>query len=344
MPNAFLVRGLILVVALIGARALAVEPTDNAPEQAEIVSVQKIWDKAPHNAFTDLIRFKDRWFCVFREGQAHVSPDGALRVLTSDDGETWESAALITSATADLRDAKIHLTPDGQLMLGGAAALHDTSRHTHQSQVWFSPDGRAWSDAIDVADPDFWLWRVTWHNRMAYGFGYGCHDHNRQIRLYRSADGETFETVVENAFDQGYPNETSLVFLEDDTCLCLARRDEGTRTAQLGRSQPPYEQWTWTDLGQPLGGPHMIPLPDGRFVAAGRLYDGHERTSLLWLDPAAGTLTEFLELPSGGDTSYPGLVLHEGLLWVSYYASHEGKSSIYLAKVRLPSADQPAAE
>ena len=47
-------------------------------------------------------------------------------------------------------------------------------------------------------------------------------------------------------------------------------------------------------------------------------------------------LTEFLPLPSGGDTSYAGMVLHDGLLWVSYYASHEGKTSIYLAKVKLP--------
>jgi len=34
---------------------------------AELVEVRKIWDQAPHNAFTDLRRFQDRWFCVFRE-------------------------------------------------------------------------------------------------------------------------------------------------------------------------------------------------------------------------------------------------------------------------------------
>ncbi|MBX3731392.1 MAG: hypothetical protein KF791_02220 [Verrucomicrobiae bacterium] len=49
----------------------------------------------------------------------------------------------------------------------------------------------------------------------------------------------------------------------------------------------------------------------------------------------AGRLTEFLALPSGGDTSYAGMVPHEDLLWVSYYSSHEGRTSIYLAKVRL---------
>ena len=48
-------------------------------------------------------------------------------------------------------------------------------------------------------------------------------------------------------------------------------------------------------------------------------------------------MKEALALPSGGDTSYPGLVFHEDLLWVSYYSSHEGKTSIYLAKVQIDS-------
>src|SRR5436190_23925024 len=87
----------------------------------ELVDSRKIWDQAPHNAFTDLIRFKDRWLCVFREGKTHVSPEGALRVLGSSDGATWTSEALVTLAGADLRDAKITITPDGRLMLTGVA-------------------------------------------------------------------------------------------------------------------------------------------------------------------------------------------------------------------------------
>jgi hypothetical protein len=79
----------------------------------------------------------------------------------------------------------------------------------------------------------------------------------------------------------------------------------------------------------------MIQLTDGRFVAAVRLYDKVVRTAVCWLDPQAGKLNESLTLPSGGDTSYAGLVLHDGLLWVSYYSSHEGKASIYLARVKI---------
>ncbi len=314
---------LVLFLLLVGRLAAA----------AEIVEARKIWDKAPHNAFTDLIRFKDRWYCVFREGKAHVSPDGALRVITSADGIKWESAALIESETADLRDAKITLTPDGKLMLSGAGAVHPPADYKHQSLTWFSDDGKNWSEAHPVGDRDFWLWRTTWHKSTAYGIGYGTGKTNRLVRLYNSSDGKQYDTLVENLFDVGYPNETSLLFLEDDTCYCLLRRDGKPNTAQLGTSRPPYKEWTWKDLGTRIGGPHMVRLPDGRIVAVVRLYDGGARTSLCWLDPEEGTLEEFQKLPSGGDTSYAGLVWHDDLLWISYYSSHEGKTCIYLAKV-----------
>ena len=303
--------------------------------QVELIEVSKIWDHAPHNAFTDLIMFKGLWYCVFREGEAHVSPDGALRVITSSDGKVWTSAALLSSPTADLRDAKITIAPDDRLMLSGAAALHQPAEFRHQSLVWYSSDGKTWSEPVKIGDPNMWIWRVTWHKGVAYGIGYDTSG-ERFIRLYMSRDGVKFDTLVDSLFDKGYPNETSMIFLDDDTCLCLLRRDGDPGTAQLGTAKPPYKEWTWKDLGVRIGGPHIIRLPDNRIVAAGRLHDGGVRTSLLWLDPDAGSATEFLKLPSGGDTSYPGLVFHEGMLWVSYYSSHEGKTSIYLAKVRVP--------
>ena len=298
----------------------------------ELIEARKIWDQSPHNAFTDLVRFQDRWFCVFREGKAHLSVDGSLRVITSADGGKWESAALIASPNSDLRDAKITVTPDGRLMLCGAEALRDTSKHTYQSLAWFSKDGRFWSDKYEIGDPDIWLWRVTWHKGKAYGIGYGC-GKDCLLRLYTSGDGRKFDALVDRLFDAGNPSETSLVF-DGDTAFCLLRRDGGS-SGLLGVSQPPYAKWEWKDLGVRIGGPHMIHLPDGRFVAAVRLYDGGERTSLCWIDPKAGKLSECLKLPSGGDTSYAGLALHDGLLWVSYYSSHEGKTAIYLARVKL---------
>jgi hypothetical protein len=41
------------------------------PLKVELVEVKKIWDQAPHNAFTDLVRWKDQFYCAFREGRGH---------------------------------------------------------------------------------------------------------------------------------------------------------------------------------------------------------------------------------------------------------------------------------
>lgn len=319
---------------------LGLSPLGSLPaaESLKLVEARKIWDQAPHNAFTDLVRFRDQWFCVFREGKGHVSPDGALRVISSKDGVTWESAALLTSPDSDLRDAKICVTPDGRLMLTGAEAMHDKSQYTHQSLAWFSQDGKTWTPQHDIGEQNVWLWRTTWQDRKAYGVGYSV-TQDQFARLYASDDGQTFEPLVDRLQEAGYPNESSIVF-EGDTAYCILRRDGKPNTGLLGTARPPYTDWSWKDLGVRIGGPHMLQLPDGRFLACVRLYDQKVRTALCWLDVAQGTITEALALPSGGDTSYAGMVLHDGLVWVSYYSSHEGKTSIYLAKVAIE--DTPA--
>lgn len=339
-PNrvAALRRAQVFIAAafLPGLSAYAAEP------EARLVDVRMIWNKAEHNAFTDLIRFKGQWFCVFREGKGHVSAAGKLRVITSPDGMEWVSAALIEKAGVDLRDAKITVTPGGELMLSGAAAFPQPATFKHQSMTWFSSDGRNWSEAHDVGDKDVWLWRTTWHGDRAFGVGYGTNKKQGILRLYESRDGKSFDTLVPQLLEDSYPNETSIIFRRNGDAHCLLRRDGKEKSALLGIASPPYRDWTWKDLGVRGGGPHMIEIPDGRTVAAVRLYDGGARTSLCWLDPEAGTLVEFLKLPSGGDTSYAGLVWHEDELWISYYSSHERKkshatSSIYLARVAIPS-------
>lgn len=301
------------------------------PVRAELVEVRKIWDAAPHNAFTDLVRFRDQWWCVFREGKSHVSPDGALRVIRSKDGQTWESAALITDAQADLRDAKITVTPQGRLMLSGAAARHK-GPIKHQSMVWLSEDGLSWSKPTEVGDPDNWLWRVTWHDKKCFGVGYSTVEPH-MVRMYSSEDGQTFQRHVDNLQIQGYPNESSILFKKDGTALCLLRRDP--QSGLLGTSKPPYKDWNWKDSGTRIGGPHMIQLPDRRLIAVVRLYDKPVRTSVCQVDEDSGKITEVLKLPSGGDTSYAGIVLHDNLLRISYYSSHEKKTCIYLATVKI---------
>lgn len=301
----------------------------------KIVSVQKIWDEAPHNAFTDLIRFQDKWYCTFREGRGHVGGDGKLRVLTSTDGGKWESAALLAEKGIDLRDPKLSITPDKRLMIVAGGSIYQNKKFIgRQPRVAFSKNGRNWTHTQRVLVEGEWLWRVTWHDGRAYGVSRSLPTGKEDsvATLWTSRDGLHYELITQlDVPDRA--NETTLRFLPDGKMLALVRREKGNQRGWIGTSSRPYKQWKWHETEHRLGGPNFIRLPNGSLWAASRSYVGSAKTVLARF--GSDVYEPILTLPSGGDCSYPGLAWHDGILWMSYYSSHEGKSSIYLAKIRF---------
>jgi hypothetical protein len=93
----------------------------------------------------------------------------------------------------------------------------------------------------------------------------------------------------------------------------------------------------WTDTRLFVGGPNFIILPDGSLWGGGRHFrqPGRKDPVTVLARMTAQTYEPVLTLPSGKDSSYPGFVWHDGLLWMSYYSSHEGKTAIYLARIAL---------
>ena len=332
------IRASIALVVLQAAVALAAVPLT-----AELVSVKKIWDQAPHNAFTDLVRWKDQFYCAFREGRSHVSADGHIRVLCSKDANEWSSTSSIALDGYDLRDAHLSVAPDNRLMLLGGAAPRKTDGQNAPTGSFaaFSQDGTEWTKPQIVSEPGRWLWCGTWHEGKVYGVSYPAGKGSPDLDLLVSTDGLTYKPLVPKLYGMGWPNETTLRFDRDGVCYALVRRDkrgDQPYSAVLGISRGDYTQWQWHDLGSEFnafGGPNFIQLPTGDWLAAGRMHQDAAHTALCYLDLASHTMTKLLKFPSGGDTSYPGLVWHNDLLYVSYYSSHEGKTSIYLAKVRI---------
>lgn len=315
--------------------------TRAAAPQAELVSVEKIWDQGKHNAFTDLIRWRGRWYCSFRESEAHVGGDGKVRVLESNDGKTWKSAALIAEDGVDLRDPKLSITPDDRLMIVAGGSIYGGTKTLkgRQPRVMFSNDGHKWTAPAKVLEEGDWLWRVTWHDGKAYGIAYQAPANPTptgpewKLKLFSSSDGLHYDLVT--VLDvPGHPNESTLRVLPDGEMIALVRREAGDTFGWIGSSRPPYTNWQWKETRHRLGGPNFIRLPDGSLWAAGRSYPGGAKTVVARM--ARDRYEPVLTLPSGGDNSYPGLVWHDGLLWMSYYSSHEGKSAIYLAKIKLP--------
>jgi hypothetical protein len=332
--------GILVILASLDASLAA--STDSG---LTLVKSSMIWSAATYNSFTDLEWYNNRFYCTFREGTGHVSPDGKLRILSSADGHTWQSEALISASGVDVRDPKLSVTPTGQLMLTGGLAYSNPSDGVGwRSMVWFSNNGSAWGNGQVIGIDNEWIWRTTWHNGKAYGVGYDATGTAWWTRMNTSSDGIHWSPTVTSLLpNTGSPNEAVVTFKPDGTAYTLMRRDTGTATALLGKSTAAsnYTDWTWQDLGVKIGGPDMIALPDGRLVAAVRLYNS-ERTSLCIVDPNAGTLTEALTLPSAGDTSYAGMVLRGDHLWVSYYGSQTGKACVYMADVAVSAVPEPS--
>ncbi len=308
--------------------------------QPELVSVKRIWGETPHSAFGDLIRFQDRWYAVFREGKKHVASrelhpdDGKLRVIVSRDGGNWKPAALLEEAGVDLRDPHLSVTGDGRLMIvAGGSIYREGVFKGRRPRVAFSRDGSQWTAPRAVWQEDHWLWRVTWFKGVAYGVSKTGETDKRYAVLVKSRDGVNWEQVTE--FRVPGIDETTVRFRPDGTMIALGRNEVGSRNVHIGHAKPPYTQWEWADGGHRIGGPNFIELPDGAMWAGGRLYEAAgNKTTVARLD--LKSYTPQLTLPSGGDSSYPGFVWHKGLLWTLYYSSHEEKTAIYLAKIKVP--------
>jgi hypothetical protein len=309
-------------------------------EAVRLANVTRIWDRGAHNAFTDLIRWRGQWFCTFREGDDHVGGDGHIRVLTSPDGAQWTPAAFIGERAVDLRDPKLSVTPDDRLMIVAGGSVYDGEHCvSRQPRVTFSADGRSWSPPQRILAEGDWLWRVTWHEGRAYGVSYKSMAPEWVTTLMVSQDGLAFDEIT--TFEvPGFPNETTIRVTSSGEMVALVRREAGNRLAWAGRSQPPYTRWQWRETQHRIGGPNFIQLPNGELWAAGRSH-GSAQSGVPHITTAIGRLTAHgayhpeLTLPSGGDTGYPGLVWFGDALWISYYSSHEGKASVYIALVKI---------
>jgi hypothetical protein len=315
----------------------------------ERTDIRRIWDRAPHNAFTDITFFRNRLYVVLREGDGHTpakdgTGNGAIRVLSSADGEFWESTALIKLDGVDLRDPKISVTPKKRLLvlMGGAAYENGEAMSISTYFSTSDPQGKRFADPERVEldedlQSDFdWIWRVTWYEKSGYGVLYQTNIDGEKgksnIYLVKTGKGSSFELITELNVD-GNPNEATIRFAGGGEMLMLVRREGDDKMGLLGSSQAPYTDWSWQKLDFRLGGPNFDIIPINKLLIATRMYDDNGNYTALLLGKKGEPFREVMRLPSGGDTSYAGMFSISGFVWLSYYSSHEGKTAVYYARI-----------
>ncbi|MCX6836952.1 MAG: sialidase family protein [Verrucomicrobia bacterium] len=327
---------------VLGALGLLTSQLHAQVPQAELLSVEKIWEQAGHNAFTDLTRFQNLFYCCFRESSS-ATGEGVIRILLSSTGKVWIDQGTIAEAGTDLRDPKLIVTPDNKrlyLLCAGHSAAQG-----RQSRYATTQDGKVWTPLQKLLAKGDTLWRATINptDKRFYAASFNIHPNSGgpapepewSLKTYASTDGSVWQlsSIMQVP---GQSAETTLRFLKDGSALALVARQGGDRRGAIGLAKAPYREWTWASAGVPLGGPNFIELPDGKLIAGSRGFGATPGAHMVLYTLTSKSLTPLLELPSGGDCSYPGLYWHDDVLHVTYYSSHEGnKAAIYYAQVRL---------
>src|SRR5699024_6084704 len=188
-----------------------------------------------------------------------------------------------------------------------------------------------------------WIWRVSWNNDIGYGIDYQVGPKERhgptQLFLVKTKDGISYDSVYKFNIN-GFPNESTIRFDKDNNMYVLIRRELGDKKGVLGVSAPPYKDWTFHKLPMRLGGPNFIFLNKEHLILGTRTYKDKNgapkiRTKIFLTD-LKGKVDTSIQLKSGDDTSYPGLLIYNDTLWISYYSNHQNNhTSIFLAKIHL---------
>lgn len=342
---------IVVLCACVGPQPIA--ETATLPE-VEVRDVRRVFHNGEHNAFTDLIQWRDRYWLTFRScPDGHmVHPTSRIIILSSADMETWEREFEFSVPLRDTRDPHF-LSFQGKLFVftgtwySGETTLprdaYDLNKHLGYG-AW-TDDGVDWQGPQQLEGTyGHYIWRAAAHDGTAYlcarrNKGYAQVNGERDIvesAMLQSDDGLNWR--YHSQFQDTHGDETAFVFEDDGSLTAVSRRGGGA--AELVRSQPPYKEMTRTDLAEYIGGP-LLTRWNSRWVVGGRrnTEDG-PKTVLYWL--VDGALHPFAELPSGGDNSYPGFVeLSPTHAVVSWYSSHEKDSdgetitAIYMADLIL---------
>ena len=149
------------------------------------------------------MRFADLWWRTFREAQNHGASIGTVRVICSDDGRAWESAAVLAEQEVDLRDPKLSVASDGRLILMAGGSLYaGTQYRTRAPRIAFSNGGYTairytWTKPQKVLAEDHSVARHLARGNRLQRIGLGEGSHPRRGFLYSSTEGLDWRWITD---------------------------------------------------------------------------------------------------------------------------------------------------
>ena len=345
-----------LTALLLFMAFLPLQATAGQLPNVKVSNVRRVFHNGDHNAFTDLIRFKGKFYLTFRScPDGHmVHPTSSIIILSSTDAIQWKQMHRFSVDKRDTRDPHFLVFKDNLFVYTGTwysgettLKREDYDLNKHLGYAVWSEDGAQWHGPIMLEGTfGHYIWRANTFDGKAYL----CGRRKRDFAMAPRGEGSLVESAMlesddgliwrtRTLFQEVRGDETAFQFEADGSIIAIGRR--GRDNAQLLKSRRPYTQWERKDLDRYIGGP-LLAVWNGRYVVGGRKNAGDRgyKTSMCWL--VGDQLHEFAELPSGGDNSYPGFVeLSPSRAVMSWYSSHEQDAggnaitAIYMADMKI---------
>lgn len=309
-----------------------------------IISTKRIsYNDNAHNAFTDLVFFKNNFYCVFRSAKSHVGNDGSIVILTSKNAEEWEFLKKIKIKGVDLRDPKFIVSKKRKMLyihIGGSIYEDKLFIKKNHYLLKFQK-GKYWSSPQLININNKWLWKPIIFKDSSLVFGYKI---GEKLSLYKSADLIKYNKIKDLDLDpKGILSETCFAFDEHKNLIALVRKNYPG--SYLGISKEPFLKWEWKKLDKVLGGPNMMVI-NNRIIISGRTYDlskPNDCRTKTFVGEIIGNKIKILHyLRSGGDTGYTGMVYKDGMLYISYNSglydcinTDNTNTEVYLSKIKL---------
>ncbi|MBR5391670.1 MAG: hypothetical protein IK148_02265 [Prevotella sp.] len=297
-----------------------------------VISSTRIWNKAPHNAFTSLIEYQGNLYCAFREGLSHVNKaggdDGRIRILKSKDGNQWKSVGLLYQKGLDFRDPFLSITKSGELMVSfGGVKYHPGQTTVYHTYATIFKRGRLLPIyQLNTRLKRDWLWRIRWYEGKAYSFNYLS-----GFRLMKSDDGKLFDTVKRFSIPLT-PSEADFVIKDNHVFVVLRRNDTDICLLGFGSLDGNIK---WKESPLTFYGPNLLQLMDGKVVLFAKTLNKFSKQKELGVyQYINNSFIQIASFPFRGDGGYCGSIERRDSIYVTYYSSHINKqSAVYLAVI-----------
>lgn len=220
----------------------------------KIRSIRRIVNDSNHNMCTASQWLGGALLVAYRQGDAHVSPNGKVLVLRSrDNGVTFEHVALLRGAT-DTRDPHLY-TAEGKVHC--VAFETDPIRITGAS---VTSDGLHWSPYRRFTGADgWWLWHPEYRDGRHYCCGYTWKPDQTDakwsaIGWFESDNGFDWKHIATLREGDDAPSECCLLFRPNGEAVMLVRREYPSPSPLMMTARPPYREWAATPLDLPVVG------------------------------------------------------------------------------------------